>query len=387
MIRQRAITDSAPAKQAGSGSRKIGRFTIVQELGQGGFGIVYLAVDPLLGRLVALKLPRLQIFESPELTRRFVLEAQAAARLDHPNVVSIYDVGELGPEPGCGFYIASAYCSEGSLAAWIARQSVPVAPRQAAELLIKLAEGVQHLHDHGILHRDLKPSNVLLQRSGSPQSALAATGAGNEDLARLVPRIGDFGLARFQQGSADQTLSGHPIGSPSYMSPEQAEGRLSALGPATDVYGLGGILYCLLAGRAPFRGENPSDTVRHVIQDEPVPLRRLRPAVPRDLETICLTCLQKAPSRRYLSAAVLRDDLNRWLEGKPIHCAACLLVRAGAQVGPPPAGDRGTQRVFARLPDIGPGWHSLAMGACRGSSGDTYSAIRRSCAGRLTRCP
>ena len=230
---------SDPVRGVVSGSRKIGRFIILKELGQGGFGIVYLAEDPILGRLVALKLPRLQVFESPELTRRFVLEAQAAARLDHPNVVSIYDVGELGPEPGSGLYIASAYCSEGSLAAWIARQSAPVGARQAADLLIKLAEGVQHLHDHGILHRDLKPSNVLLQRSSSPQSRLTATGAGTEDLAGLVPRIGDFGLARLREGSPDQTLSGHPIGSPSYMSPEQAEGRISALGPATDVYGLG----------------------------------------------------------------------------------------------------------------------------------------------------
>ena len=269
---------------------------------------------------MALKLPRLQIFESPELTRRFVLEAQAAARLDHPNVVSIYDVGELGPDPGHGLYIASAYCSEGSLAAWIARQSVPIAARQAADLLIKLADGVQHLHDHGILHRDLKPSNVLLQRSGSAQPGLAAAGAGNEDLAGLVPRIGDFGLARLREGSAEQTLSGHPIGSPSYMSPEQAEGRLSALGPATDVYGLG--RHPLLPadrpapvpGREPVGDGPPGDPGRTRAAPPPPAGRAARP---RD-HLHDLHAQGPGPSLRSRPPR-LRDDLTRWLEGKPIH--------------------------------------------------------------------
>ena len=304
------------------GPRKIGRFTILRELGQGGFGIVYLARDPTLSRLVALKLPRLEILASPELKRRFLVEAQAAARLDHPNIVPIYDVGELGPDPSMGLFIASAYCRDGSLSGWIARQHTAIAPRLAARLMLGLAQGVEHLHEQGILHRDLKPSNVLLQRSASPGRSSPRPGLTAEDPvdpASIVPRIADFGLARLMDQPADQTQSGHPLGSPPYMSPEQAEGRISAMGPATDIYGLGAILYSLLVGRPPFRAETPALTIRQVIEDEPVAPRKLRPGLPRDLETICLTCLHKSPERRYASAAALREDLNRWLEGQPIH--------------------------------------------------------------------
>ena len=304
------------------GPRKIGRFTILRELGQGGFGIVYLARDPTLSRLVALKLPRLEILASPELKRRFLVEAQAAARLDHPNILPIYDVGELGPDPSMGLFIASAYCRDGSLSGWIARQHTAIAPRLAARLMLGLAQGVEHLHEQGILHRDLKPSNVLLQRSASPGRSSARSGLTAEDPvdpASIVPRIADFGLARLMDQPADQTQSGHPLGSPPYMSPEQAEGRISAMGPATDIYGLGAILYSLLVGRPPFRAETPALTIRQVIEDEPVAPRKLRPGLPRDLETICLTCLHKSPERRYASAAALREDLNRWLEGQPIH--------------------------------------------------------------------
>ncbi len=301
-----------PGSEGAPEPRKIGRFTILGELGHGGFGIVYLALDPALGREVALKLPRLETLASRDLRRRFLAEARVAARLDHPNIVPIYDVGELGDGRGsAGIYIASAYCREGPLSAWIARQGAATALDQVARMMIGLAEGVRHLHELGILHRDLKPSNVLLQRR--------TPGTGAEHDPEYVPRVADFGLARLMEQPLDHTQTGTPIGSPPYMSPEQARGQVRELGPATDVYGLGAILYVLLCGRPPFRGESTTETICQVVQDEPIPPRRLRPGLPRDLETICLTCLRKEPERRYPCAAALRDDLGRFLRGEPIH--------------------------------------------------------------------
>ena len=326
--------------RAGDGLRKIGRFTILGELGHGGFGIVYLAQDPALGRQVALKLPRLDTLVSHDLRRRFLAEARVAARLDHPNIVPIYDVGELGDGRGASaIYIASAYCREGPLSAWIDRQGSALAPDRIARLMIGLSEGVGYLHDLGIIHRDLKPSNVLLQRfsrgsgsSGSGQDS-GSVGAGRisagDSDAEFIPRVADFGLARLLDQPIEYTVSGAPIGSPPYMSPEQARGQVRALGPATDVYGLGAILYVLLTGRPPFRGETTAETIRQVLNDEPVPPRRLRQGLPRDLETICLTCLQKEPGRRYASASALRDDLNRFLRDEPIRARP---VSAGERV-------------------------------------------------------
>ena len=330
----------ADSGRAGDGLRKIGRFTILGELGHGGFGIVYLAQDPALGRQVALKLPRLDTLVSHDLRRRFLAEARLAARLDHPNIVPIYDVGELGDgRVASAIYIASAYCREGPLSAWIDQQGAALAPDRIARLMIGLAEGVGYLHDLGIIHRDLKPSNVLLQRfsrgsgsSGSGQDSgpvgAGRISAGDSD-AEFIPRVADFGLARLLDQPVEQTLSGAPIGSPPYMSPEQARGQVRASGPATDVYGLGAILYVLLTGRPPFRGETTAETIRQVLNDEPVPPRRLRQGLPRDLETICLTCLQKEPGRRYASASALRDDLNRFLRDEPIRARP---VSAGERV-------------------------------------------------------
>ena len=291
--------------------RQFGRYIILRELGRGAFGVVFLASDSVLGRKVALKVPRPLALVTPEVRRRFVREAEAASRLDHPHIVPVYDVGEEGPI--C--YIASAYCEGPNLADWLRRRSAPVPFLQAARLVAILSAAVGHAHDRGILHRDLKPSNILL-RPLDP--AASKYDAACSDLG-FVPRICDFGLAKLLDQDSHETCSGVPIGSPSYMAPEQATGRLRDHGRATDVYALGVILYELLTGRPPLKGETDLETLRLVSEQDPPPPRGLREGIPRDLETICLKCLEKQPKARYESAAGLGEDLERFLAGKAVH--------------------------------------------------------------------
>ncbi len=289
---------------------RLGRFDILCELGRGGCGIVFLAFDPWLDRQVALKVPRPEALVSAGMRRRFLREARTAAGLNHPNIVPVYESGEDGPV--C--YITSEYCPAKSLAVWLREQPAPVPARAAAELVSLLADAVALAHDHGICHRDLKPSNVLLR----PAEPGAGDGVVLENgRAALVPKLTDFGLASVEKSSHDDTRQGAPLGTPSYMSPEQARGQIELIGPRTDVYGLGAILYELLTGHPPFRGETDWDTLRHVLAVEPVPPRMLRPEMPRDLQSICLKCLEKDISRRYESAELLRDDLRRFLTGRP----------------------------------------------------------------------
>ncbi len=263
-------------------------------LGRGGMGIVFRARHLRLNRLVAVKMMLAGAYAAPRERERFQREAVAVAALRHPNIVQVHDVGEHDGRP----YFTMEFVEGGSLAQKLA--GTPQAARQAAELVATLAGAVQAAHTSGIVHRDLKPGNVLLTSDGTP-------------------KISDFGLARRVGDGAGLTLTGVAVGTPSYMAPEQALGRPDAVGTSVDVYALGAILYECLTGRPPFKAETAIETQRQVIAEEPAAPSRLNAKVPRDLETICLKCLHKAPTRRYASAKDLADDLHRFLEGKPVR--------------------------------------------------------------------
>jgi len=286
----------------------ISRFNVERELGHGGMGVVFLAFDPRTVRHVAIKIPRLEAMLSSDLRRRFQREAEAAARLSHPNLVALLEVGD--DEPFC--YLVSEFCAGPNLAEWMRGRSVPVPTEQAASIVMQLAEGVQHAHSRGVLHRDIKPSNVLLQ----PQAAIADEMDGAAD-ASFIPKLTDFGMAKLLESAGDETRSGAHIGTAAYMAPEQAEGRIHELDARTDVYALGVVLYELLAGAVPFRGNTTFDTLRQLTTYEPVPLCRVRRDLARDLEAIALKCLNKKQDDRYATAHELAADLRRFLSHEP----------------------------------------------------------------------
>lgn len=263
------------------------------EIGAGGMGVVFRARHRRLDRLVALKLLRGGPGANTELLQRFQAEARSLARVKHPQIVQIYEVGECNAGP----YIALEYCSGGNLAE--RAENEPQLPRYAAELIGRLARGIQAAHNAGLIHRDLKPGNILFTEDG-------------------VPKIVDFGLAKQLDVDQDQTHTGAILGTPSYMAPEQALGATRELTPAVDIFALGAILYELLVGRPPFKGPSVLDTLIQVRTADPVAPRQLQPGLPLDLETICLKCLHKEPGARYRSAADLADDLDRFLNGLPV---------------------------------------------------------------------
>ena len=279
-------------------------YEILDELGRGGMGVVYRARQVGLNRDVALKMILAGAHAGPDERARFRIEAEAVARLQHPNIVQVYEVGEWERHP----FLSLELVQGGSLERKL--DGVPQPPREAAGLVEILAHALHHVHGHGILHRDLKPSNILLTSEG-------------------VPKITDFGLAKLLDSDSGQTPTEAFIGTPGYMAPEQASGHSRLISIRSDVYALGAILYESLTGRPPFRAETPMDTIRLVLVQEPVPPSRLQPKVGRDLETICLKCLEKEPSQRYPNAGALADDLGRFLAGEPIRARPVSIGRRG----------------------------------------------------------
>jgi tRNA A-37 threonylcarbamoyl transferase component Bud32 len=277
-------------------------YEVLAELGKGGMGVVYKARQKSLGRIVALKMVRTTSMQ-PATRARFEQEARAAAALDHPGIVPLFDFGVVDDQPYC----TMALIEGDSLTGLVKRQG-PLPPRQAADLLARVADAVAYAHQRGILHRDLKPDNILVDAQGHP-------------------RITDFGLARRLDGGPNLTATGQVIGTPAYMAPEQARG-VAELTPAVDVYSLGGVLHAVLVGRAPFSGSSIDEVLRKVTQEAPVPLRQINSALPEALERIVLRCLEKGPARRYASAADLAADLRQWLTvdsapvAEAVPCAA-----------------------------------------------------------------
>jgi len=281
----------AEARQAGH--PRVAGFEVLEVLGAGGMGIVYKARQVRLDRFVALKMIRAGAGARPQDLARFEAEALAVAAIEHPNIIRIFEIGEHGGMPFCSL----EYLAGGSLARKIGGKPQPV--DEAARIGEILASAMEVAHQRGIIHRDLKPANVLLAADGTL-------------------KITDFGLAKRLEGDSSQTRSGTILGTPSYMAPEQARGETHKVGPAADQYALGAILYELLTGRPPFQGTSVLDTLDQVRKREPVPPSQLQPKMPRDIETICLKCLQKEPARRYPDVSALAEDLRRFQAGKPI---------------------------------------------------------------------
>src|SRR5262249_11395949 len=274
--------------------KDFGDYELLEEIGHGGQGVVYRARQKSLNRLVGLKVIGLSHWATEAHVKRFRLEAEAAASLTHPSIVPIYEVGER--EGAC--YFSMGLVEGGQLDAVAKRQPIPI--RGAAELIAKLARTVSYAHEHGILHRDIKPGNILLDAKGEPH-------------------LTDFGLARLVESESTVTHTMEVLGTPSYMAPEQAVGNNAPVSSATDVYGLGAVLYQLLTGHPPFAGGTSYETIKLLLDTEPRQPRALNRKIDRDLSTICLRCLEKDPKRRYSSALALAEDLEHWLRNEPIR--------------------------------------------------------------------
>ncbi len=276
-------------------AHRFGDYELIERIACGGMGMVYKARQISLNRIVAIKMILAGQFASDDEVQRFYGEAQAAANLDHPGIVPVFDVGSCDNQ----HYFSMGFVDGESLAAKLKKEG-PLPPRVAAKYVIKIAAAAQFAHEHGIVHRDLKPGNVLLDKSGEP-------------------RISDFGLAKRVEADSALTATGMVMGTPCYMPPEQASGKLEQITASADVYSLGAILYALITGRPPFDGNNAMETLMQVVHEEPISPRQIVATVPKDLEAICLKCLEKEPPDRYPTAAELAADLQQFLAGDPIR--------------------------------------------------------------------
>lgn len=294
-----------PPSQPAAGSRFFGEYELLEEIARGGMGVIYRALQPGLGRIVALKMILAGQFASKHIVQRFRGEVAAAAVLRHPNIVAIHDVGIHDDQ----HYFCMDFVEGQNLSQLVGNR--PLTPAKAARYLEIIAEAIQYAHSQGILHRDLKPSNILV------------------DAATDQPRLTDFGLAKRLDGDSSITVTGQVLGSPNFMPPEQADSRRGKVGRSSDVYGLGAILYYLLTARPPFQSESFEDLIRQLLEVEPVSPRSFNSAVTPDLETICLKCLQKEPSRRYQSAQELADELRRFLHHEPIRARPITAIERG----------------------------------------------------------
>src|SRR6266545_2069808 len=305
-----APDDVAPASDNKTKARlakmlgELGDYELLKEIGRGGQGVVFRARQKSLNRIVALKVIGLGQWSTKTHLKRFRLEAEAAASLDHPCIVPIYEVGERDGQ--C--YFSMKFVEGGQLDEVV--KHTPLSIRQAVELIAKVARTVHYAHEHGILHRDIKPGNILLDAKGEPH-------------------LTDFGLARLVESESTVTRTLEVLGTPSYMAPEQAVGNSAKLTSATDVYGLGAVLYQLLTGHPPFAGGTTYETIRLLLNTEPRQPRLWNRKVDRDLSTICLKCLEKDPKRRYSSALALAEDLERWLKHEPIQARRTGLFARG----------------------------------------------------------
>jgi eukaryotic-like serine/threonine-protein kinase len=297
--------ESASASPSGERSpERFGDYELLEEIASGGMGIVYRARQVSLNRIVALKMILTGQFAREAEIKRFRAEAEAAAQLDHPNIVPIYEVGERNGH----HFFSMRFMEGGTLTARISDPKCSLSHEAAARLLVKVCRAVHFAHQRGILHRDLKPGNILLSAEGEPC-------------------VSDFGLAKFLEGASEATVSGAVLGSPSYMAPEQAAGKPAQVTTSVDVYSLGAILYEMLTGQPPFRAETPLATLQQVVEQEPKRPSSLNLRADRDLETICLMCLEKDPARRYGSAELLAEDLERWLRHEPIRARQSSLTK------------------------------------------------------------
>lgn len=301
--------------------RQFGAYDLFEEIGRGGMGVIYRARQRSLDRFVALKMILSHSFATAETLERFQREARAAARLRHANIVRIYEIGEHEGQQ----YFSMALIEGGSLRDLL--NDGPLPPAIGAQIVQQLAEAVQHAHEHGIVHRDIKPQNVLMafdegtasSSRGSGSTTGPKSGVKNvKGSLAAVPKLTDFGLARLSD-SAGLSVTGEALGTPSYMPPEQARGDHGAIGATADTYSLGAVLYCVLTGRPPFQASTPLETMKQLQDQEPVPPRLLNPVVPKDLETICLKCLQKEPNKRYGTAEELAEELQRFRNGEPVQ--------------------------------------------------------------------